>query len=367
MQSLMPWTDSMHSGSQVSGNVGEWSELYALGNLLANGGAYAANKNQQKIATMFYQVIRIFSNENPNVVYEVGGVDVTVLKNGVLQLTIPKGTIDVAAQALMNDLRHYQPGRSFTLATGQALLNTLTKKAIKTPSTISADLEAILRDLQTQQPTPRLGFSIKSQMGAPSTLFNSSHSTNLIYQVNPPTSGTATLPTFAKQSEVKKNLRALLAAGYTLSFDSYESSQFETNLKYIDSNLPNYLSDIMLDYYLSRSAALSKIAPQTFPATDPNSAQKIQKIKEFLHQVTIGLRPNQPWTTTQAMFGGLILVKSNGDVFIYYLYNLQDFMDYLYENIRFETPLATRHGFATVYQDNGKDYIKLNLQLRFKR
>lgn len=356
----------MPSSSQISGNVGEWSELYALGNLLASGGAYGADKNQNKIATLFYKFIKIYSNENPNVVYEIGGVDVEVHKNGILQLSLPRAKINTESAALLANLRSYQQGRSFSLASGQILLATLAKQAIKTSSAVSADLEAILTDISTSQPTPKLGFSIKSQMGAPSTLFNASHSTNLVYEVIPPSSGIVPIPTFTKRTAVKTNLQALVGAGFTLSFDSFESAQFETNLKFIDSCLPTYLSEVMLTYYLSKNTALKSLANRTYPPLNSDSAQKIHKIQEFLHQATVGLRPNQPWRPTQSSFGGLILVKSNGDVFIYYLYNLQDFMDYLYENIRFETPLATRHGFGLVYSSGGKKFIKLNLQLRFK-
>ena len=37
----------------LKGNIGEWSELYALGYLLINAGAYAADENQNAIR--FYE------------------------------------------------------------------------------------------------------------------------------------------------------------------------------------------------------------------------------------------------------------------------------------------------------------------------
>ena len=357
----------MPPARQAAGNVGEWSELYALGHLLAEGGAFAADKDQKKIASIFYKVLQIYSNENPDLIYDIKPKSVFVLDNGVAVVRIPRGVIATEVQALLKDLRRHQAGRAFALKSGDRLLTVLSKNSIKTPSSVSADLEAILEDFQTKAPTPKLSFSIKSQMGSPSTLFNASHSTNLIYEVKRPAGNRKPLPTFARQSAVKTNLRALMKAGFTLSFHSYENSQFETNLKYIDSNLPDYLANVMLNYYLSSSTGLSKIAEQTYPVGHPHRDQKLNKIKEFLHQVATGLRPNQPWTTTSSVFGGLILVKTNGDVFIYYLYNLKDFREYLYENIRFETGSATKHGFGLLYADQGKHFIKLNLQLRFKR
>ncbi|MCQ2740142.1 MAG: HpaII family restriction endonuclease [bacterium] len=34
-------------------------------------------------------------------------------------------------------------------------------------------------------------------------------------------------------------------------------------------------------------------------------------------------------------------------------------------NTRLETPSTTKYDFRYIYQENGKNYIKLNLQIRF--
>ena len=64
-------------------------------------------------------------------------------------------------------------------------------------------------------------------------------------------------------------------------------------------------------------------------------------------------------------FGGMLLVKRDGEVLFYYLYNMKKFEEYLFNNLRFETPSATRHGFGQVFEEPNGYFIKLNLQIRY--
>ena len=45
--------------SQTRGNIGEWSELYALAYLLLHGGANAADEKQKPIPDLYYKVLQI--------------------------------------------------------------------------------------------------------------------------------------------------------------------------------------------------------------------------------------------------------------------------------------------------------------------
>jgi hypothetical protein len=44
---------------------------------------------------------------------------------------------------------------------------------------------------------------------------------------------------------------------------------------------------------------------------------------------------------------------------------MADFQDFLYENLKFEYGDRGRHKFGKPYEEGGKTFIKLNLQLRF--
>ena len=75
--------------------------------------------------------------------------------------------------------------------------------------------------------------------------------------------------------------------------------------------------------------------------------------------------PSRPWDTYLNTYGGYLVVKENGDLVCYHLYNDDQFKDYLYNNTRFETPSTSRHGFGKIYEEDGELKLKLNLQIRF--
>ena len=81
--------------------------------------------------------------------------------------------------------------------------------------------------------------------------------------------------------------------------------------------------------------------------------------------MALGMMPNTPWDGILTSLGGFLLVKQDGDVLCYYLYNLKDFQEYLFEKTKFDTPSTTRYGIGSVINKNGRAYIKLNLQVRF--
>ena len=63
---------------------------------------------------------------------------------------------------------------------------------------------------------------------------------------------------------------------------------------------------------------------------------------------------------------GTIVVKENGEQVAFHIVELSELEDYLFENIKFDTPSTTRHRYGgLIVENNGKMYFKLNLQLRF--
>jgi HpaII restriction endonuclease len=81
--------------------------------------------------------------------------------------------------------------------------------------------------------------------------------------------------------------------------------------------------------------------------------------------VALGMTPGKEWDGFTKTHGGYIIVKEDGEIVCYHLYNRDEFQEYLYNNTRLETPSTSRHKFGSIYTENGSRYIKLNLQIRF--
>ena len=64
--------------------------------------------------------------------------------------------------------------------------------------------------------------------------------------------------------------------------------------------------------------------------------------------------------------GGYIIVTKEGNVLAYHLYDRSSLEDYLLKNTKYETASTSRDGFGEVFSENGEDFIKLNLQVRFR-
>jgi HpaII restriction endonuclease len=344
-------------------NRGEWSELYAIGYLIVNGGGHAADEFTNRDSTLFYKVLEIVDNPSglSETIYRLGSSDVEIFQNGVAVITLDKENVAQKVTTFFNDLLRQSSSHAFSLPAGEHLMEFIKKDRLSASSALTADLHLVLEDLDSGQPTPRRGFSIKSEIGSPATVFNASHSTNLTYKIV----GTGAIPSFADVNSVKTNIKSLVNSGFRLEFVRFDNPIFERSLENIDSNLPLYLSQVLLAYMHSRTTKMKKVCEISFPASDPNSDVKIQKIKKFLSAASMGLKAATQWSGYPEDFGGMLLVKRNGDVLFYYLYNLKKFEEYLFRSLRFETPLAERHGFGEVYKIGNENFIKLNLQIRY--
>ena len=66
--------------------------------------------------------------------------------------------------------------------------------------------------------------------------------------------------------------------------------------------------------------------------------------------------------------GGYLVVKKDGDIVCYHFYNRNDVEDYLYNNTRFESASRSRYNYGSLFRgEDGNVYIRLNLQIRFRK
>ena len=157
-----------------------------------------------------------------------------------------------------------------------------------------------------------------------------------------------------------------------LEFQKTESSIFGNNLILIDSALPKIIAESLKLFFTSTFSTTIELTNQ-ISTTNPldynletNHPFYSYKIKRFLTDIALGMMPSKVWTGELDATGGYLVVKENGEVLCYHIYNRNEFEDYLYSNTKLETASSTRHEFGRVYEENGQLYFKLNLQIRFK-
>ena len=351
------------------GNLGEWSELYTLGYLLLNGGAYAADENQAAIPAQFHKILSIYlagMKNSPEIEYVIREDSIDILSGEEIVCSLDREEVKRSLNLMLKELKDGSRKGTFSLPAGNHLLTLLRKQRISASSVEREnDLEIVLEDPTTKSSSPRVGFSIKSQLGGRSSLLNASPATNFIYKIVPNiATSLKPYPDF-EHGKHRKNLTSLYEAGYHLEFKKIANDTFYNNLTLLDMQFPNYLARVLLNSYLSQEDSFSENAFVVFPVNDEASRQPLFKLKEFLGAVAMGLRPASTWDGDTTKFRGILVVKNNGEVLVYYLYNRKNFEEHLFSNLAFERPSTTRHKYGSIYSQDGEDLIKLNLQIRF--
>ena len=350
-----------------SKNVGEWSEVYALAYLLSNGGGYGADDEQEPKHELFYKVIAaLFQNEvdGSDLIYKVKAKDIEIFVDAKSIGSVSRTKLAKLSKELHSQLLIPHRGRAFALPKGDEVLKTLLKSNASASSSSYSDILLKIEDQRAKSPTPYIGFSIKSQLNAKSTLLNASSATNFKFEIVPRgRSVKGPIPKFGPK--LKLSMQKLVENGYKLKFVKILNSTHQNNMDLVDSNLAGYMANLLFETTQHSNNHFSKIAETVYAPSEPGNKAVLFKLKQYLGLVMLGMRPTTPWNGQPNDFGGLILVKKSGDVLFYYLYNMEEFQNFLYRNLKFEYGKRSRHNFGTPYKEDGKTFINLNLQLRF--
>ncbi|MEI8271520.1 MAG: HpaII family restriction endonuclease [Paludibacter sp.] len=353
-------------------NKGEWSEIYALFKLLGDKQLFAGDADLNKVEELFYPIIKIIRNESGgNFEYALND-DLVIISGGEEELRIPVSTFIDQSVILLAKIK--ESTGAFSIPEIEEFMTAVNCHTLKAKSTSKTDIRIVIHDQRINQ-TAELGFSIKSQLGGEATLLNAGRTTNFIYKLesfNPTPEVIASTNEIETRSKIKDRIAAINEMGGILTYTTLEQSVFKNNLVLIDSLLPNILAEIIKTFFTSNLSTIeelttniNKVNPLNYDTSFAHTFYEY-KIKRFLTDVALGMTPSKVWTGIYDATGGYLIVKENGDVLCYHIYNRNQFEDYLFANTKLETASSTRHEFGKIYEENGQLFFKLNLQIRFK-
>lgn len=355
----------------LRGNKGEWSEIYALFKLLGDKSLFAGDTDLKKVENLFYPIIKIIRNETGNnYEYEITS-DIVVISGGKEKLRIPVKTFYEQAIKLLTKIKGSTG--AFSLPETEAFMKSVNCGTLKAKSTSKSDIRIVIHDQRINQ-TAELGFSIKSQLGGDSTLLNAGKTTNFVYQIIG-FKGTATdikkINEIDTRSKIKDRIEEVKHLGGRLKFISLEQDIFKNNLVLIDSLLPNILAEVIKQFFTSNLSTISALTDEIRSKNPLGYDTQFShtfyeyKIKRFLTDVALGMMPSKVWGGLYDATGGYLIVKEDGEILCYHIYNRNQFEDYLFHNTKLETASSTRHDFGKIYSEGENLYFKLNLQIRF--
>ena len=385
----------------LSGNVGEWSEIYVFFRLLADGKMNVADENLIAIPNEFYKILAILRKEATSENSYLRGDDNIVIKiwndkTGELEefsMSIRKFAEN--ADSLLEGLKQQSGQRSASYPHIQSFMEELGIFSIKDTGH-KRDITVTIEDFHNGMGMT-MGFSIKSFVGKQSTLFNPGAGTNFIYRVQFPENveidcNTFNMETYAgKPGKIACRLKKIQELGGRISFDSVQSKCLYQNLRTIDGDLPLIVSYMLLIRYLYGDSSiagiisvLNELNPLGYRISDESPVYEV-KVKRLLQDAAMGMTPENPWNGFYDATGGQIIVKKDGDIVCYHIYELNRYLQYLFDSTKLDQPSTgedennpghvrlSSNGkpkkpylYGWLYKENGQYYIKINLQIRFR-
>jgi len=351
----------------LRGNRGEWSEVYVLLRTLAEGQLQVSDHKLDAVEGSVLHVAEII-RQHPDCAYHytinADDVVVSVVPDGSVLESIQRAEIAELADVALIAIR--RGGFSFDIPELETLLAKLRVTELKLTGSKKGDIDIRIHDLSTAS-TFAAAYSIKSQLGSPSTLLNASGATNFEYEIVG--DGDPETLTGLKHLKGKTLVQQLYANGFKLKYVGMCNVTFEDNLRMIDGQMPVIAATLLRLHYEGRGARVAEVL-EALIEEDPcgygksSELQYRHKVKTLLHAVALGMTPAREWDGSLIAGGGYVVVKELGQLVCFPSARVDAFRDHLLDNTKFERASTKRHGYGRLFQDEGTTRICLNLQIR---
>ncbi len=382
----------------LTGNKGEWSELYAFARILADGKLHQSTLELEKDEHNCYEIIKAYREDSTGTNEYIRNSVIKFYRNegGTKKLLgeLPIEFFESSATALLEGTIAGK-GKSFTVESAYGFIEKAKIEKLTALSNNKSDIKLRIYDHRLAKETD-LGFSIKSMLGKDSTLFNTGVGNNFIFNIKGSINQTVdefnryTYAPEKRKSKMSYRIQELERMKLTLTFKEIQSKQLWLNLKMIDGDLPEILAYALLYRYKYEKTSVQDVV-SLLEEHDPmllyaglktNQRLYENKIARFLTESAMGMTSETEWLGDYDATGGAIICKKNGDVLCFHVYDFNLFRKYLLANTRFEQPSTgedenfpgmkrTKKGtkkfyFGWLYEDDFGLAMKLNLQVRFK-
>ena len=336
------------------GNKWEWSEVYVILRILADERIYATDSETKE--------------------YTAGEM-ISIYINGAKVKELPATEFELESVNLLNEINNKDSYGAFLVESAQNFSDKILCYKLFTPAIDKNDITVKITDADTVY-SPTIGSLIKFELGLYSTLLTAGKTTNFIYKIvqNHPdlireANGIFKVSGGKNHTDFRGRISKIIEENGTLEYRKMNNQIFEDNLVLIDSNMDKIIAETLLYFYIDGISNCNEMVEkleQENPLNYGNVNVYRNKFKKFLTAVVLGMKPATVWDGLDEATGGYIVVTNEGNVLAYHIYNRNYFEEYLVSNTKYETASTSRHDFGEVYSENGEDFIKLNLQVRFK-
>jgi len=355
---------------ESSKNKGEWTELYSFLKLINDKKLILADKDLN-IQNGFdhFNVTKVTTLNIMESCY-LQDNDVVLVKNATTGFENKIKVSDFLNTNILKKLSNSikNGSRTFNIPEFNLIQNRLGISIVKGGnSNQKADIVLDINNNKISKENE--GFGIKSYLGSKPTLLNASGNTNFIFEIlNFEPSAIDAVNSIDTRTKLKDRIEKIHTLGGAFRFSKIETESMEYNLSMVDSLIPKIMSTMLLEFYLNRTNGISSNLENIFNNADTFGTDLISlqvKVKRLLVAILLGFFAGKKWDGNYVS-NGTIVVKETGEQVGFHIIDKASLENYLFENIKFDTPSTTRHRFGSlILENNGKVYFKLNMQLRF--
>ena len=364
--------DSRITQMSTTKNKGEWTELYSFLRIIKEKQILLSDKDLNinneldhfkvsKVTTLnIEESCHLNSDDTIEVINKATGSKNTIQVSELIN----QDTLQILAKEIKNG------SRTFNIPQFDLIQSKLGISIIKGGnSNQKADIVLDIHNKNLKKSNE--GFGIKSYLGSKPTLLNASGNTNFLYEVvGLNSSHLISVNSINTATKLRDRINKIHELGGILKFHKIETNTMEYNLSLIDTAMPELLSLMLLEFFVNRNSNLKTNLSNLYEKSKLSSFSgdltsfKV-KVQRLLVAVLLGFFAGTKWDGKYAS-NGTIVVKENGEQVGFHITELSALEDYLFENIKFDTPSTTRHRYGSlIAETDGKVYFKLNLQLRF--
>jgi len=321
-------------------NKGEWSEFYAFIKMLSDKKVYLFDKNLEKL-DFFYKIIKVLRKEKSIATYNLVDNEIIKKKINDKKIKIETRKIKPFVNRLLKLLKNSN-GSSFEIKDVDNIFKLIKSEVIKGGTSYNkADINLVINDNNKFEQD--IGFNIKSYIGSPPTLLNSSRATNFVYEINGFKGSVERVNNINTKSKIRDRILYLLNHSKSITFIKLDNKIFTDNLRLIDSLLPEIISIFLLNFFSGKGRKINTVF-KTLPKNklDVSKENFEYKIKSFLLNVALGFVPTKKWDGYNKA-NGYIVVKNDGEIGCFDVFDKKILADYLFSNTKFDTPSSSRH------------------------
>lgn len=346
-------------------NKGEWSELYSIFYIMDNPKLNIVDYEFNIIDNTTFDVKSIISSDEGATEFIINDDEIIQILNDVT-IAIPLREITSILPVFFEKIKSSKGKAAFSIPEIETWIskNNISTN-FKSSSRKKEDIILLNFDNRMNR-KQKLAYSIKSQIGSPATILNASNHTNFRYEVtNVSKAYIKKINSISGDKKLVDRMKLLLKVGANIKFDKVTSDKFDKNLRMIDSLLPEALGEILLKSYELGEKELKKLFTEVSVYSEKEIANK--KLQDFLLAASFGMFPSKEWNGEYTVKGGIIIVTKNSRVYVLdKVYFEEQVKKYLVNETKLDSPSSTRYKMLELYEEKGKVYFTLNLQVRYK-